>query len=164
MLNMFDDIKNLWTHKFMLISLIAIMLLPLIYSSVFVGSLWDPYGKTDELKISIVNYDKGGEINGEKTNIGNDVVDKLKDNDKFKSEEDMIKYLIDADFVDEYLDLFHKYNDDEVVVWGYRELFANNIFSIIDGKKEKEIQVFKKRKKKYKTQKPSFSIFEKIGF
>jgi len=49
---------------------------------------------------------------------------------------------------DEYLDLFHKYNDDEVVVWGYRELFANNIFSIIDGKKEKEIQVFKKRRKK----------------
>lgn len=83
---MFDDIKNLWTHKFMLISLIAIMLLPLIYSSVFVGSLWDPYGKTNELKISIVNYDKGGEINGEKTNIGNDVVDKLKDNDKFKWE------------------------------------------------------------------------------
>ena len=71
-----------------------------------------------------------------------------KDNDKFKSEEDIIKYLIDDDFVDEYLDLFHKYNNDEVVVWGYRELFANNIFSIIDGKKEKEIQVFKKRKKK----------------
>ena len=54
MLYMFDDIKNLWTHKFMLISLIAIMLLPLIYSSVFVGS-WIPCGKTDELKISIVN-------------------------------------------------------------------------------------------------------------
>ncbi|WP_241966349.1 hypothetical protein [Mammaliicoccus sciuri] len=46
---MFDDIKNLWTHKFLLVSLIAIMLIPLIYSSVFVGSLWDPYGKTDSL-------------------------------------------------------------------------------------------------------------------
>ncbi len=86
MLNMFDDIKNLWTHKFLLVSLIAIMLIPLIYSSVFVGSLWDPYGKTDQLKISVVNNDNGGEVNGKKTNIGNDVEDNLKDNDKFKWE------------------------------------------------------------------------------
>ena len=86
MLIMFDDIKNLWTHKFLLVSLIAIMLIPLIYSSVFVGSLWDPYGKTDSLKISVVNSDNGGKINGEKADIGKDVVDKLKDNDKFKWE------------------------------------------------------------------------------
>ncbi len=86
MLIMFDDIKNLWTHKFLLVSLIAIMLIPLIYSSVFVGSLWDPYGKTDSLKISVVNSDNGGKINDEKADIGKDVVDKLKDNDKFKWE------------------------------------------------------------------------------
>ncbi|GGI41101.1 YhgE/Pip family protein [Mammaliicoccus stepanovicii] len=83
---MFDDIKNLWTHKFLLVSLIAIMLLPLIYSSVFVGSLWDPYGKTQDLKISVVNEDNGGKVNGKQTNIGDEVVDKLKDNDKFKWE------------------------------------------------------------------------------
>lgn len=83
---MFDDIKNLWTHKFLFVSLIAVMLIPLIYSSVFVGSLWDPYGKTKDLKISIVNNDSGGEVNGKQSNIGNDLVDKLKENDNFKWE------------------------------------------------------------------------------
>lgn len=83
---MFDDIKNLWTHKFLLVSLIAIMCIPLIYSSVFVGSLWDPYGKTDALKISVVNEDEGGKINGNDENLGNEVEKKLKDNDKFEWE------------------------------------------------------------------------------
>lgn len=83
---MLDDAKNLLTHKLLFISLIAIMLLPLLYSSVFVGSLWDPYGKTKDLKISVVNEDNGGKVNGKKANIGSDVEDKLKKNDKFKWE------------------------------------------------------------------------------
>ena len=49
--------------------------------------MWSPYDKTDQLKISIVNQDQSAKLNGEKVTIGDDVVDKLKDNDKFDFQE-----------------------------------------------------------------------------
>ena len=48
----------------LIVALIAIGLLPLIYVALFVGSIWDPYNKTDHLKISIVNHDKSATLQG----------------------------------------------------------------------------------------------------
>ena len=71
----------------LIIALIAIAAIPLLYVALFVGSMWSPYDKTDQLKISIVNQDQSAKLNGEKVTIGDDVVDKLKDNDKFDFQE-----------------------------------------------------------------------------
>lgn len=71
-----------------------------------------------------------------------------KDENKFKSEEEMIKYLIDDEFVEEFLELYHQYDSERIVVAGFRELVENNIFALIDGKKEQEIKNFKKSKRK----------------
>ena len=72
-----------------------------------------------------------------------------KDENKFKSEKQLIKQLIDKEFIDEFLELHDKYiADNEIPVYGIRELYSNNIFSILDGKKEKEIKVFKKSRLK----------------
>ena len=67
-----------------------------------------------------------------------------KDNNKFKNDEELIKSLISKNNIDEFIELYKKYNDNEVVVLGIRELYDNNIFCILDGKKEKEIKKFKK--------------------
>ena len=66
-----------------------------------------------------------------------------KDNNKFKSDEDLIKNVVKPSNVDDFLKLYNQYKDDEIVVLGIRELYTNNIFCILDGKKEKEIQKFK---------------------
>lgn len=84
---MFNEFKLMKNNKMLIIALIAIGLLPLIYVALFVGSIWDPYDKTDNLKISIVNQDKSATFQGKKLTIGDDLVDKLKDNKKFTFQE-----------------------------------------------------------------------------
>lgn len=74
-----------------------------------------------------------------------------KDDFKFSSDEDLIKYQIDEDFNEEFIELFKKYTEEnEIPVMGIRELYTNNIFCILDGKKEKEIKKFKKSKSRKK--------------
>lgn len=84
---MFNEFKFIFRNKMLIIALIAIAAIPLLYVALFVGSMWSPYDKTDQLKISIVNQDQSSKLNGEKVTIGDDVVDKLKDNDKFDFQE-----------------------------------------------------------------------------
>lgn len=81
---MFNEFKFIFRNKMLIVSLIAIVLIPLIYVALFVGSIWDPYDKTDQLEISIVNQDESAKLNGEKITIGDDLVDELKDNENFK--------------------------------------------------------------------------------
>lgn len=84
---MFNEFKFIFRNKMLIMSLIAIAAIPLLYVALFVGSMWSPYDKTDQLKISIVNQDQSAKLNGEKVTIGDDVVDKVKDNDKFDFQE-----------------------------------------------------------------------------
>ncbi|MEJ7472415.1 YhgE/Pip family protein [Staphylococcus saprophyticus] len=84
---MFNEFKFIFRNKMLIIALIAIAAIPLLYVALFVGSMWSPYDKTDQLKISIVNQDQSAKLNGEKVTIGDDVVDKLKDNNKFDFQE-----------------------------------------------------------------------------
>ena len=60
------------------------MLIPSIYACVFLGSMWDPYGNIGDLPVAVVNYDKSVDYNDKTLSIGDDLVDKLKDNDSLK--------------------------------------------------------------------------------
>ncbi|PWV97357.1 putative membrane protein [Paenibacillus cellulosilyticus] len=75
-----DIVKN----KKVLISVIGILFIPIMYSGMLVGAFWDPYGKTSELPVAIVNEDTGAELDGKQLALGSELVDNLKDNDKFK--------------------------------------------------------------------------------
>ena len=77
-----------------------------------------------------------------------DFIDVGKDKKKFKTNEDIIRHLIAPEYVDEYLKLYNEYKDDHIVVFGYREMYEKNIFSILDGNKEVEIKEFKKSRLK----------------
>jgi len=84
---MFNEFKFIFKNKMLIVSLIAIALIPLIYVALFVGSIWDPYDKTDQLEISIVNQDESAKLNGKEITIGDDLVNELKDNKDFKFQE-----------------------------------------------------------------------------
>ena len=55
-------IKQEWAYlrknKILLLVFLAIIAIPTIYTTLFLGSMWDPYGKVDHLPVAIVNEDK----------------------------------------------------------------------------------------------------------
>lgn len=73
--------KNIAKSTWLKIVLCAIMIIPMIYACVFLGSMWDPYGKTDQLPVAVVNNDKEVEYNDSTMNIGKQLSDKLAKND-----------------------------------------------------------------------------------
>ena len=73
--------KNIAKSAWLKIVLCAIMIIPMIYACVFLGSMWDPYGKTDQLPVAVVNNDKEVEYNGSTMDVGKQLSDKLAQND-----------------------------------------------------------------------------------
>lgn len=78
------DLKRMVKSKLFLISVIAIIIVPVLYSLLYLKAFWDPYGSLDNLPVAVVNLDEGATLDGEEVNYGADVVDKLKTNDKVK--------------------------------------------------------------------------------
>lgn len=73
--------KNIAKSTWLKIVLCAIMIIPMIYACVFLGSMWDPYGNTDQLPVAVVNNDKEVEYNDSTMDIGKQLSDKLAKND-----------------------------------------------------------------------------------
>lgn len=64
--------------KFMkAIIIIAVIIIPVLYSFFYLKAFWDPYGNLHDMNIAIVNLDEGD--NDE--NLGTELVNKLKDKD-----------------------------------------------------------------------------------
>ena len=77
------DLKCATANPIVVFGLIAIMILPSLYSLVNIQACWDPYERTENLEFAVVNEDMGALYDGENINIGNELVDELKDNDEF---------------------------------------------------------------------------------
>ncbi len=61
--------------------LVAVILIPLVYSYFYLAAFWDPYSRLDELPVAIVNMDAGADINGVQRSVGTELADRLvKDN------------------------------------------------------------------------------------
>lgn len=77
-------IKNEWKfigrNKLILLSVIVMTIIPFLYSIFFLKSVWDPYGDTKELPIAVVNEDQPVKYAGHTLNVGNQTIDKLKNN------------------------------------------------------------------------------------
>lgn len=70
--------KKIKANKLLLVSFIVICCIPLLYASFFLKSMWDPYGKTENLPIAVVNEDKSVDFEGKTLSIGNDIINELK--------------------------------------------------------------------------------------
>lgn len=66
-----------------IIVILALILVPFLYNSIFLSAFWDPYGQTENIKVAIVNEDKATKFEGEKIDIGDQFIKKLKKNDDF---------------------------------------------------------------------------------
>ena len=63
-----------------IVLIIGVLIIPLIYSGLYLASVWDAYGRMDALPVAVVNEDKGAVIDGEEQNLGQQLVDTLAEN------------------------------------------------------------------------------------
>lgn len=64
--------------------MIAILFVPLLYSSIFLSAFRNPDSKTGDLPIAVVNEDLGSTFAGQNLQLGKDLVHDLKQNHSFK--------------------------------------------------------------------------------
>lgn len=76
------DIKNIFTNWAATIVLLALIVIPSLYSLINIYASWDPYSNTSGIKIAVINEDKGTVYKEKDINLGNELVEKLQDNDK----------------------------------------------------------------------------------
>lgn len=81
-----NEWKNLFKNKLMIVVLVAIILIPSIYTTFFLGSMWDPYGKLDNLPVAVVNEDQAVKFNGTTLHVGKDLAKNLEKNDSLRFE------------------------------------------------------------------------------
>ncbi|OZU88861.1 phage infection protein [Virgibacillus indicus] len=85
MWNIFStDMKNISKNWVAAILIGGLILLPSLYAWFNIKASWDPYGQTDQIPIGIVNEDAGAKVQGEKINVGDELVKELKKNDSME--------------------------------------------------------------------------------
>lgn len=64
--------------------ILAVIIVPFLYSYFYLGAFWDPYSKLEKLPVAVVNQDKGAMINGTGRNLGTEMCDRLKEDGTLK--------------------------------------------------------------------------------
>lgn len=77
---MLAEWRALFKNKLLLISLAVLLMVPGIYALIFLSSLWDPYGKLDQLPVAVVNLDQPARSSGKTMHVGADLAKNLKKN------------------------------------------------------------------------------------
>ncbi|HER2858976.1 TPA: YhgE/Pip domain-containing protein, partial [Streptococcus pyogenes] len=72
-----EELKTLIKNPKLMITMIGVALVPALYNLSFLGSMWDPYGRVNDLPIAVVNHDKPAKRADKSLTIGDDMVDKM---------------------------------------------------------------------------------------
>ena len=70
--------KSLIHNKIFLIVIIAVIAIPTIYTTLFLGSMWDPYGNVDKLPVAVVNEDQPVSYEDTDLHVGDSLVEELR--------------------------------------------------------------------------------------
>ena len=86
------DLKSIFKNYVALIIILGLIVLPSLYAWFNIRASWDPYGNTGGIKVAIVNNDNGGNLQDKFISIGDELVEKLRENTnlgwQFVSEEE----------------------------------------------------------------------------
>lgn len=75
------EFQKIWANKLLFVTVIVAMCLPILYASIFLKSIWDPYGRVNHLPVAVVNLDQPTTLEGNKVDVGDKLVKELKSND-----------------------------------------------------------------------------------
>lgn len=73
------ELKDIVRHPMSIIQVLAIILVPILYAGMFIWAFWDPYGRLEKLPVAVVNNDIGAKMQDEKIEIGDKLIDNLKE-------------------------------------------------------------------------------------
>lgn len=74
------ELAKMKEKKGVLLSVIAVLLIPLLYAAITLSQKWGPYDHLDNLPVAVVNKDKGATSFGKEINVGKDLVSDLQKN------------------------------------------------------------------------------------
>lgn len=83
MKGIYEEFKQLFKEHSLLIAITAVIAVPILYAGMFLWAFWDPYDHLPDLPIAVVNEDIGAIEDGEELALGNELVDKLKEDPEF---------------------------------------------------------------------------------
>lgn len=99
---MFEQVKRIAKKPMVWITMVGIALIPSLYNISFLTSMWDPYGRVDQLPVAVVNQDKPATLDGKQLTIGQDMVESMKENPSldfhFVSQKEAEDGLADGDY------------------------------------------------------------------
>ena len=81
-----QELLSVFRNKKLLIPIIAVLFIPVLYSGMFLWAFWDPYERLTDLPVAVANMDEGSTIDGERMELGDELVAKLKDSKDFSFE------------------------------------------------------------------------------
>ena len=97
-----EDIKGILKNRFIRVSIVAIIVVPLLYSLLYLYAFWDPYSRLESLHVAVVNKDNGTVMDGKEVNYGKDIEEELRSNNeigwKITTEEDANEGLEGKDY------------------------------------------------------------------
>src|SRR5699024_7051577 len=118
--------KNIGINWVAAILIGGLVLLPSLYAWFNIAASWDPYGQTDQIPIGVVNEDTGATVRGEEIDVGQELVDTLKDNDT-----------MDWKFVDKETAMDNVEYGDYFAVIVVPENFSENLSTVIENDPQK---------------------------
>ncbi|MCP2261130.1 putative membrane protein [Streptoalloteichus tenebrarius] len=77
------ELRRITAGKLPKLAVLALVLVPLMYGSLYLYANWDPYGNLNEVPAAIVVEDRGATKDGKTTHAGEDVANELVDGHKF---------------------------------------------------------------------------------
>lgn len=120
-----DSLAVLKDRKLM-IAIVAVIFVPLLYAGMFLWAFWDPYDRLDDIPVAIVNEDVPYKFENETLTLGDELVDKLKDEDEF-----------DFHFVERQAGYKGLKNEDYYILIEIPNDFSRNATTLMDDHPEK---------------------------
>lgn len=131
------DIKRTLKSKPATLLMLALIILPCLYCWFNVWALWDPYSNTGNLKVAVYSDDQSVKLEGQKIEIGDQLIANLKKNDK-----------LGWTFVDSKKQLDQGVKDGSYYAGIYiPKNFSKDIVSFLSGNIKKPTLVFKVNQK-----------------
>lgn len=77
-----SELKRFARGRMPRVAIVVLVLMPLLYSALYLTAFWDPFGKTSEMTVALVNDDVGTTLDGEPLRAGDQVVEQLEGNNQ----------------------------------------------------------------------------------
>lgn len=76
-----SEIRNIVRTKSILVPVLGLLIIPLLYTGIYLIANWDPYSNVKDMPVAVVNEDKPVMYQGKEIAVGREMLKKLKDND-----------------------------------------------------------------------------------